>query len=91
MGKDIGGQLEGWWIGKRGERSTGYEFTEQDVNPPQAANLPKYLLSFRRGRLKLPLKTMISDFENACLHQKFDFRNGQKQFGCAGSLCVEVK
>ena len=35
-------------------------------------------------------KTMISDFETACLHQKFDFRDSQKQFGCTGSLCVKV-
>ncbi len=34
---------------------------------------------------------MISDFETACLRQKFDFRDGQKRFGCIGSLCVEVK
>ncbi len=29
--------------------------------------------------------TMISDFESACLRQKIDFRDGQKQFGCAVS------
>ncbi len=35
-------------------------------------------------------KTMISDFKLTCLCQKFDFRDGQRQFGCAGSLCVKV-
>jgi hypothetical protein len=35
-------------------------------------------------------KTMISGFETACLSQKIDFRDGQKSFGCAGFLCVEV-
>ncbi len=35
-------------------------------------------------------KTMISDFETMCLRQKINFRDGQKQFGFAGSLCGEV-
>ncbi len=34
--------------------------------------------------------TMISDFETTCLHQKFELRDGQRWFGCASSLCVEV-
>ncbi len=31
---------------------------------------------------------MILDFETACLSQKFDLRDGQRQFGCAGLLLV---
>ncbi len=52
--------------------------------------VPKTLVLFGRGQLKLPLKKMISDFETACLHQKIGFRDGEKQFGSTGSLCIKV-